>query len=87
MAADVPDVWLEGEPGFSSADEVRRAYVAPLLARAATIHERITLGAPTADRPSQAPGWLTERLPPRPKPAADGDHAGAAARTGREGGR
>ncbi|NEA11548.1 hypothetical protein G3I27_25895, partial [Streptomyces sp. SID10692] len=67
VAADVPDVWLADEPGFDSADEVRRAYIAPLLARAADIHERITLDAPTASRPSQAPGWLSDRLPPRPK--------------------
>ncbi|CAM5719503.1 hypothetical protein SBADM41S_05937 [Streptomyces badius] len=87
VAADVPDVWLAGEPGFDSADEVRRAYVAPLLARAATIHERITLDAPTAARPCQAPGWLADRLPPRRKRAADDDRAAAAARTGEEGGR
>ncbi|MEV7653281.1 HipA family kinase [Streptomyces anulatus] len=85
VAADVPDVWLAGEPGFSSADEVRRAYIAPLLARAADIHERITLDAPAATRPSQAPGWLTERLPPRPK--SGDDRAAAVARTGEEGGR
>ena len=75
------------EPGFDSADEVRRAYVAPLLARAATIHERITLDAPTATRPSQAPGWLTDRLPPRRKQAVGDDRAAAVARTGEEGGR
>ncbi|WP_097986241.1 HipA family kinase [Streptomyces sp. f150] len=87
VAADVPDVWLADEPGFDSADEVRRAYVAPLLARAVTIHERITLDAPTATRPSQAPGWLTDRLPPRRKQAAGDDRGAAAARTGEEGGR
>ncbi|MGW6651801.1 hypothetical protein AMK23_30075 [Streptomyces sp. CB02130] len=87
VAADVPDVWLADEPGFDSADEVRRAYVASLLARAATIHERITLDAPTVTRPSQAPGWLTDRLPPRRKQAAGDDRAAAAARTGEEGGR
>jgi hypothetical protein len=27
LVAEVPDVWLEGEPGFSSVDEHRRAYV------------------------------------------------------------
>ncbi|WP_405634367.1 hypothetical protein OG543_02880 [Streptomyces sp. NBC_01178] len=86
VAADVPDVWLAGEPGFGSADEVRRAYIAPLLARAADIHERTTLDAPTATRPSQAPGWLTDRLPPRPKGTGGGRDA-AAARTGEEAGR
>ncbi|MFI0936376.1 HipA family kinase [Streptomyces sp. NPDC021019] len=86
VAADVPDVWLADEPGFASADEVRRAYIAPLLARAADIDGRIILDAPASTRPSQAPGWLTERLPPRPKRAAD-DRAAASARTGDEGGR
>ncbi|MFD7422024.1 HipA family kinase [Streptomyces californicus] len=86
VAADVPDVWLADEPGFDSADEVRRAYIAPLLARAADIHERITLDAPTATRPSQAPGWLSDRLPPRPKRAGDGPDA-AAAPAGEEAGR
>ncbi|UNS95723.1 hypothetical protein MMF93_03880 [Streptomyces tubbatahanensis] len=58
-AADVPDVWLEDEPGFANPDEVRAAYVRVLAARARTIHERITVGEPSEDRPSQAPGWLT----------------------------
>ncbi|MEU5451562.1 MULTISPECIES: HipA family kinase [Streptomyces] len=86
VAADVPDVWLADEPGFDSADEVRRAYIAPLLARAVDIHERITLDAPTASRPSQAPGWLSDRLPPRPKRAGDGPDA-ATAPGGEEAGR
>ncbi|MFH8883395.1 HipA family kinase [Streptomyces californicus] len=86
VAADVPDVWLADEPGFDSADEVRRAYIAPLLARATDIHERITLDAPTATRPSQAPGWLSDRLPPRPKRASDAPDA-AAAPAGEEAGR
>jgi hypothetical protein len=34
-AADVPDTWLEGEPGFDSADAVRAAYVRLLLDRLA----------------------------------------------------
>ncbi|MEU0086382.1 HipA family kinase [Streptomyces sp. NPDC006274] len=67
VVADVPDEWLAGEPGFDSADALRRAYVEALLSRAATIHERITLGAPTRSGPSRAPGWLTERLAPRPR--------------------
>ncbi|MZD09735.1 hypothetical protein GTW43_32330 [Streptomyces sp. SID5785] len=41
--ADIPDVWLEGEPGFDTPDAVRRAYVETLRARVATVHERITL--------------------------------------------
>jgi hypothetical protein len=59
--ADVPDEWLVDEPGFGSTDEVRRAYTGVLAARARTIHERITIGEPSGDRPSQAPGWLTGR--------------------------
>lgn len=35
VAADVPDEWLSGEPGFHSADEMRAAYVAQLAARVA----------------------------------------------------
>ncbi|MFG3257706.1 HipA family kinase [Streptomyces sp. NPDC048172] len=57
--ADVPDEWLEDEPGFEDPDEVRAVYTEVLTARARTVHERITIGAPSADRPSQAPGWLT----------------------------
>lgn len=68
VAADVPDEWLVDEPGFDTTDAVRRAYVEALLPRAATIHERLTLGAPAKARPSQAPGWLAERLTPRPHP-------------------
>lgn len=42
VTADIPDAWLEGEPGFDTADDLRRAYARPLLARAAVIHERVT---------------------------------------------
>ncbi|MFF3334949.1 HipA family kinase [Streptomyces sp. NPDC002888] len=41
VTAEIPDVWLTDEPGFDSPDDLRRAYARPLLARAATIHERI----------------------------------------------
>ncbi|UGY94820.1 HipA family kinase [Streptomyces gobiensis] len=58
-AADVPDEWLVDEPGFGSPRELRRAYTEVLAARARTVHERIAIGAPSMDRPSQAPGWLT----------------------------
>lgn len=68
-AADVPDAWLEGEPGFASPDEVRRAYVETLLARAPGIHERVTLGAPAPERAPQPPGWLTDHLPAWPHPS------------------
>ena len=33
VTEEVPDVWLADEPGFGSADEVRRAYADVLLAR------------------------------------------------------
>ncbi|MEU1166605.1 HipA family kinase [Streptomyces sp. NPDC090075] len=42
VTAEIPDVWLAGEPGFDTPDDLRRAYARPLLARAAGIHERIT---------------------------------------------
>ncbi|MFE3739604.1 HipA family kinase [Streptomyces sp. NPDC059134] len=69
VTAEVPEEWLADEPGFDSTDALRRAYVAPLLERAATIHRRITLGAPSVERPSRAPGWLADRLAPRPRRA------------------
>ncbi|MFG2116925.1 HipA family kinase [Streptomyces sp. NPDC048718] len=65
VAADVPDEWLVDEPGFDSTDELRDAYVTALLPRAATIHERITLGPRVERRPQQPPGWLADRLTPR----------------------
>lgn len=66
VAADVPDEWLVDEPGFDSTDALRQAYVEALLPRAATIHERITLGPRVERRPAQPPGWLADRLTPRP---------------------
>ncbi|WP_367126265.1 HipA family kinase [Streptomyces phytohabitans] len=60
-AADVPDAWLADEPGFATPDAVRTAYVEVLTARAEGLHERVTLGEPSPDRPSRAPGWLTGR--------------------------
>lgn len=41
VTAEIPDVWLAGEPGFDTPDDLRRAYARPLLARAAVVHERI----------------------------------------------
>lgn len=58
VTADVPDAWLDGEPGFDGPDAVRRAYVGVLLERAAVIGERITLGERSGDGPSKAPDWL-----------------------------
>ncbi|CAL9370772.1 HipA family kinase [Streptomyces albus] len=58
-AAEIPDEWLADEAGFADPDAVRAAYTGVLAVRARTIHERITVGEPSKDRPSQAPGWLT----------------------------
>lgn len=41
VTAEIPDVWLADEPGFDTPEALRRAYAAPLLARAAVIHDRI----------------------------------------------
>ncbi|MFJ8538040.1 HipA family kinase [Streptomyces sp. NPDC093591] len=41
VTAEIPGVWLVDEPGFESADALRKAYAQPLVARAAVIHERI----------------------------------------------
>ncbi|HWM36613.1 MAG TPA: HipA family kinase [Streptomyces sp.] len=57
---DVPGEWLAEEPGFTSTDELRGAYVKVLSGRARTIHERITLGEPSRGSTSKPPGWLTE---------------------------
>ncbi|MFD9483121.1 HipA family kinase [Streptomyces sp. NPDC059991] len=78
VTALVPDEWLVDEPGFDTTDALRRAYVAPLLARAADIHERITLDAPAKAAPSQAPGWLTDHLKPWPHPTKDSEPAESA---------
>ncbi|MEU3628999.1 HipA family kinase [Streptomyces fradiae] len=72
VAADVPDEWLVDEPGFDTPDAVRRAYVEALLPRAATVHERITVGERTGRGPSRAPGWLTDHLGPWPHTAQGG---------------
>ncbi|MGW6737231.1 HipA family kinase [Streptomyces sp. NPDC055013] len=41
VTAEIPDAWLAAEPGFDTADDLRRAYARPLLARAAGVHERV----------------------------------------------
>ncbi|MBT2396338.1 HipA family kinase [Streptomyces sp. ISL-100] len=71
VAAEVPVEWLVDEPGFEGTEALRRAYVDALLPRAATIHDRITLSAPARDKPSQAPGWLTDHLKPWPHPTKE----------------
>ena len=63
-AADVPDEWLAPEQGAPDADAVRAVYAQVLSERARTVHEHVTVGEPTEDRPSQAPGWLTGRDEP-----------------------
>jgi hypothetical protein len=57
VTALVPDEWLAGEPGFATADDVRRAYRELLGARAAGIHERIRT-APARAPKQQPPPWL-----------------------------
>ncbi|MFF0362542.1 HipA family kinase [Streptomyces sp. NA02536] len=41
VTAEIPDVWLAGEPGFDTPDDLRAAYARPLTARAATVHQHI----------------------------------------------
>ncbi|MEU3282675.1 HipA family kinase [Streptomyces antibioticus] len=41
VTAEIPDVWLTGEPGFDTPDDLRRAYAQPLLARASVVAGRI----------------------------------------------
>ncbi|MFC9160196.1 HipA family kinase [Streptomyces fungicidicus] len=41
VTAEIPDVWLAGEPGFDTPDDLRAAYARPLAARAATVHQHI----------------------------------------------
>jgi hypothetical protein len=62
-AAEVPEEWLDGEPGFARPGDVRDAYVRTLAARLPGLAERIVQGEPTADGPSRAPGWLTGAWP------------------------
>lgn len=61
----VPAEWLADEPGFDSVDEVRAAYAEILWDRSVGLDQRITIGLPTSDGPSRAPGWLTGPPPPR----------------------
>ncbi|MGS2586676.1 HipA family kinase [Streptomyces hebeiensis] len=87
ITAEVPDEWLADEPGFDSADALRRAYLEPLLARAATIHERITFDAPVRTGPAQPPGWLTDHLTPWPHAAGRKDRRDGGANEEKGGGR
>ncbi|WP_329562237.1 hypothetical protein OG711_33225 [Streptomyces uncialis] len=65
VAAEVPDTWLTGEPGFDSPDAVRDAYVAALLPRARDIHQRVTLGPPDQRLRARPTGWPTDTGPAR----------------------
>ncbi|MFI1957947.1 HipA family kinase [Streptomyces althioticus] len=47
---EVPDAWLDGEPGFGSPEEVRAAYVDHLYARARASAAWLPLDFPTADQ-------------------------------------
>ncbi|EGJ78775.1 hypothetical protein STTU_5986 [Streptomyces sp. Tu6071] len=73
ILAEVPGAWLEGERGFASADEVRRAYVDALLRRADGLSARIDLPEEPPAPPVPASGW---RRPgegaPAPVPPAPG---------------
>ncbi|RMI41223.1 HipA family kinase [Streptomyces triticirhizae] len=73
VLAEVPDAWLAPEPGLDHPDALRAAYRDTLLTRAATIGERVELGARTERRGSGAPGWLTGR----PEAAEAGRTGGA----------
>ncbi|MGW1863957.1 HipA family kinase [Streptomyces mauvecolor] len=75
VAALVPCEWLVDEPGFDTTDALRRAYVEPLLARAADIHERITFETPVKAKAPQPPGWLTDHIKPWPHPTKNAQNA------------
>jgi hypothetical protein len=85
VLAEVPDAWLEGEPGFSGAGAVRDAYVDYLAARVAAsaawlptcFPSREELAAEEARRAARTragrPDWL-KRVPDlHGKPAAEQD--------------
>ena len=63
VAAEVPDEWLVDEPGFDTPDELRRAYVKTLLARAPDVqrphhHRRRHQGR---GPPGHRSGWRRSR--------------------------
>ncbi|MEU6766213.1 HipA family kinase [Streptomyces sp. NPDC046853] len=81
----VPDAWLADEPGFSSPDEVREAYVAFLLARARASADWLPVDFPGRDELAASdarraaatergrPAWL-KRVPDlHGKPPAEQD--------------
>ncbi|ATL31618.1 hypothetical protein KY5_6600 [Streptomyces formicae] len=85
IAALVPDAWLTDEPGFTSPDEVRDAYVTHLLSRARSSASWLPTGFPSRDELAAAdarraaatekgrPAWL-KRVPDlHGKPPAEQD--------------
>lgn len=85
IAAEVPDAWLAGEPGFATPDEVREAYVAYLHARVQASAAWLPTGFPgreelAAEEALRAaktrqgrPNWL-KRVPDlHGRPAAEQD--------------
>ncbi|MGI5168166.1 HipA family kinase [Spirillospora sp. CA-253888] len=65
LAAEVPDRWLAGEPGFAGPDEVRDAYVEILLDRAGRPRDWLPELDVSGHRPDTSsrrgekrPGWL-----------------------------
>ncbi|MFI1480510.1 HipA family kinase [Streptomyces sp. NPDC020747] len=85
ITAEVPDAWLDGEPGFATPDEAREAYVGYLLARARSsaawlptdFPTREQLAAEDADRAAKTrrgrPNWLQQVPDLHGKPAAEQD--------------
>ncbi|WP_103504655.1 HipA family kinase [Streptomyces sp. SM14] len=65
VVAEVPDSWLIGRDESADPDALRARHAEILLARAAGVHRRITLGPPTPTRPPSPPGWLTAAAPRR----------------------
>ncbi|WP_189038845.1 HipA family kinase [Streptomyces daqingensis] len=61
--ADVPGEWLADGTDGTDVKALRAAYVDVLLERAPAVHERVTLGEPSRDGASRAPGWLTGDWP------------------------
>jgi hypothetical protein len=63
--AQVPDEWLDGEPGFPTPDDVRTAYAGHVRARLAArpvwlpaLHEAVAAGPNPVPARRNRPGWL-----------------------------
>ncbi|MFC8195547.1 HipA family kinase [Streptomyces sp. NPDC060006] len=85
ITAEVPDAWLADEPGFTTPDDVREAYVGYLLARVRASEAWLPTGFPTREQLADEdahraaktrrgrPDWL-KRVPDlHGKPAAEQD--------------